>query len=480
MKLYKGLTKQEGDKLLSIYNSSFGIVRISEILKNARETSGRIHLIGVLGAGQSAIAGLLLEKGYRLSGSDIKNASKASELLSLGLEYYPSHDEENVKDAALVVYTLAISDGNPEYVYARTHGIPTVSRAELASALASRCEKVITVAGSHGKSTTTAMLAHMFTIACKAPTVLSGAELTSGKSYAVGENEFFIAEACEYKDSFLKLRPSAAIINNVELDHTDYFSDLRAIKRSFSKYASRASDFALLCADDPGATSLAVSEETRVITFGSASNADYRYTLIALGGVKSIFSVFSKSHGELGEFEINVPGVFNISNATAAIGVAMEYGLDLELLREGVASFRGIGRRLEYIGEYRARPVFYDYAHHPTEIFHGIGALRAMGHDPITVVFKPHTYSRTAHLFSDFARSLSLADYCVVGDIYAAREENVFGVTPEALAREIGESAFYSPDEYVTKTLDNLTRGAIIIMGAADMTEILKRMNLGK
>ena len=191
MKLYKGLTKQEGDKLLSIYNSSFGIVRISEILKNARETERRIHLIGVLGAGQSAIAGLLLEKGYRLSGSDVKDVGEASELLSLGLEYYPSHDEENVKDAALVVYTLAISEHNPEYVYARTHGIPTVSRAELASALASGCEKVITVAGSHGKSTTTAMLAHMFTIAGKAPTVLSGAELTSGRSYAPGENNFF-------------------------------------------------------------------------------------------------------------------------------------------------------------------------------------------------------------------------------------------------------------------------------------------------
>lgn len=459
---------------MSIFNSSFGIMRIRGILEQAAKTGDRVHLTGVLGAGQRGLAELLLKSGVRVSGSDIKDPAEAQSLTRLGLEYKRGHSEENVKDAALVAYTLAISEDNPEYVYPRAHGIPTVSRAELAAAVTRDYEKLITVAGSHGKSTVSAMLTHVLKEAGCVPTALLGAPY-EGSFSVFGGKEFFIAEACEYKDSFLRFRPSAAIINNIELDHTDYFSGLDALLRSFSRYASRASDFVLLCADDENSRSLEISEEVRVISFGAARGADYRYVLVSVGAEKTIFSVVSERQGDLGEFTLRIPGVFNVAGATAVIATAAEYGLDLEAVRRGIASFKGIPRRLEYIGEYKARPVFYDYAHHPTEIINGIGAVRAMGNDPVTVLFKPHTYSRTAHLFHDFTRALSAADFCVIGDIFPAREENIYGVDSELLAKSI-VGAMYSPDKDVAKTLDNLTRGTIILMGAADMSEILSQM----
>ena len=463
---------------MSIYNSSFGILRICNVLKEARASGRKIHLIGVLGAGQRGIAELLLARGFKVSGSDRQSAKNARELIDAGLEFYPVHDGKNIDGAALVAYTLAISSDNPEYRLAKEMKIPTVSRAELAAAIASESDRLITVAGAHGKSTVTAMLDCVFTAAGKSPTTLSGALLPSGGFSHKGGGDFFIAEACEYKDSFLRFRPSVAIVNNIELDHTDYFKSEAALLRSFSRYLGRASDFALIPSDDALCASLNIADGVRTVSFGAGLDADYRYSLLSLGGKKNIFSVFSKKHGELGEFELNIPGVFNISNATAVISASIECGLDLERVRDGIASYSGIKRRLEYIGNYRTRDVFYDYAHHPTEIYSVICALRTMGHETVTVLFKSHTYSRTASFFSDFARSLSLADYVVIGDIFAAREENSFGVTPQKLVNAIGENAFYATDETVTETLDNLTRGTIIVMGAADMTEVLNKMNM--
>lgn len=462
---------------MSIYNSSLGIIKIGEIIKRCLEGCGRVHMIGVLGVGQRGIAEMLLAQGVAVSGSDIGDG--AEELIKRGLCFFNSHSEDNVKGASLVVYTLAISEDNPEYSYARKNGIPTASRAELAAYLLSLCERSICVAGSHGKSTVTALLAHIFRFAGKEPSVLLGAELEKGRFSEVGGGELFVAEACEYKDSFLKFRPSIAIVNNVELDHTDYFSSLAALKRSFVKYASHASELVLLNTDDAGALSIKNEVSARVLTYGSASDCDYRMTNVAVGVGECIFSL-SKNGRELGEFRLHLAGSFNAENAVAAIAAAYECGVDIELIRGGVSSFKGVARRLEYIGSYKSRPVFYDYAHHPTEIRGGISALRTLGADVLTVVFKSHTYTRTAALWDDFVRALSLADFAVIGDIYGAREKNESGISPVKLARDIGEGAIYSSDDEITKALDNLTRGAIVLMGAADMTGILERMNLKK
>ncbi len=464
---------------MSVYNSSLGILRIEEIMNRTKERCGRIHITGVLGAGQRGIAELLLAGGLRVSGSDRRDESEAGRLSALGLEFYPRHSSENVIGADLLIYTLAIDEENPEYAYARKSGIPCVSRAEFSAYLASRSEKSITVAGSHGKSTTTAMLAHIFKSAAALPTVLCGAELPCGNYSERGAGEFFIAEACEYKDSFLKFKPSVAIVNNIELDHTDYFGSIDALKRSFVKYANSASELALINCDDTEARSIIPKISTRVATFGAFSGADYRICNIAQGEGEFIFSL-SKNGETLGEFTLKIPGVFNVSNAAAAIAAACECGLDIEAVRAALAGFTGIRRRLEYLGEYKARAVYYDYAHHPTEIYGVINALRTLGYDTVTVVFKPHTFSRTKDLYEGFVRSLSYADYVIIGDIYGAREENTASVSARSLAEKIGIGAHYSSDENVTKTLDNFTRGAIILMGAADFEEILKIMELKK
>lgn len=450
-------------------------MKVKEILDFAQKQGGRIHLIGVLGAGQRGIAELLLGRGFRVSGSDLKSASEAAYLTELGLEYHSSHTPANVSGAALVAYSLAISEDNAEYRTAISEGIPTVSRAELAATLTDG-KRTVCVAGTHGKSTVVAMLAHLLSASDRSPTVLSGARLECGSYSLLGTGDVFVAEACEYKDSFLRFKPSVAVVNNVEYDHADFFGDVDAVKRSFIKYASRAEDFAIINSDDPISEEIIPSITAPVITFGSGESCDYRYSLIAVGEARCIFSVASKRHGELGEFELCLPGIFNVSNATAAIAVCAELGVDAEALRRALPSFKGVERRLEYIGTYRARPVFYDYAHHPTEITVGIDAVRAAGFDPVTVVFKPHTYSRTESLFSDFVRSLSCADYLIVGEIFAAREENLSGISAKTLAKAAG--GIFSSDEDVAETLDNLTRGTIIIMGAADMNEILRAMKL--
>ncbi len=462
---------------MSLYNSSLGILKLAEIMEKIEKDGGRVHFLGVFGAGQRGLARILLLQGIRVSGSDIRDISEGRELVGIGLEFYPASCEENVDGVSLCVYTLAIDENNPEYRAAKRLGIPTVSRAELLAFLFSRAKRRIAVAGSHGKSTVTAMLDHILMSAGAVPTVVTGASLSDGEAARLGGGEYFIAEACEYKDSFLKLHPTVSIVNNLELDHTDYFKSLDDLKRSFIKYASRAEDFALINIDDPHSASLIGEISSRTVTFGASANADWRYSLVALGEGKSVFAVY---HHEkpLGEIELNIPGTFNVSNALAAIAALGEYGVDFEDIRGSVSSFLGIKRRLEYLGEYKFRSVFYDYAHHPTEIAKGISAVRSLGFSLITVVFKSHTYSRTAALFDSFVKALSLADYTVIGEIYAAREENIFGISPADLVLAIGPTSIFADDEKVPEILDNFTRGAIIIMGAADMNGILKRMKI--
>ncbi len=475
MKVYKNLTRVKGGRLLSLYNSSLGFLKIGEIMKRTKENGERIHFSGVLGAGQRAIAELLLRRGYRCSGSDIR-CDGAGELIALGLEFYNEQAPENLHGVGLLVYTLALSEENPEYSFAKKNAVPVISRAELAAFLLSEAEHSVAVAGSHGKSTVTAMLAHILEDFSGGASALSGAELGDGFYSKLGRSGIFVAEACEYKDSFLKMKPEIAIVNNIELDHTDYFSGIDALEKSFVKFASGAKRLAIVNIDDPRTRKIIPKITSSVLSFGTAGDADYRITNIAIGQSEYIFSLDARGES-LGEYKLKIPGVFNVGNAVAAIAAAFEMGVDLELIRRGVLSFRGVPRRLQYIGEYKCRSVFYDYAHHPTEIYNGIAALRALGCESLTVVFKAHTYSRTRDLYDGFVRALATADYVVIGDIYAARELNTDGISAESLANHIGERALYTPDSQITNALDNFTRGAIVIMGAADMTEILKRIN---
>ena len=422
-----------------------------------------------------SLARLTRENGAAVTGSDREESDRAKILRRNGTEVFIGHSEDNISDASLVVYTHAISPDNPEILAARRLHIPTVSRAEYLGAIMLDYRNRIGVSGSHGKSSTVAMLDLIFSYAKCGPTVLSGADLTIGDPFRSGGKDLLIYEACEYKDSFLRFAPTISVALNLELDHTDYFKSMESIKDSFTKALGRASRFALINGDDDNLRDIEPRIKTRVITFGSGENNHYRYSITSYKEVGFCFSV-SRGGVELGSFELNIPGEFNLYNATAAVAVALEYGIDVQAVKEALALYNGIPRRLEYIGQRALRPVFYDYAHHPTEIKASIDALKLLTHLPLTVIFKPHTYSRTRSLWNELCSALSEADNLLLTDIYPAREEAIEGVNSERLAEAIGSRAKYCPEDEILDRLDLYTDGAIVLMGAGDVEEIKRNL----
>ena len=449
-------------------------ISYDKICSLINEPNAKIHFIGIGGVSVYSLARLTMLLGASVSGSDREESTRTLDLSLLGAKITVGHRKENVIGATLVVYTRAISDDNSELSAARENNIPTVSRAEYLGALMLGYKSRIGVSGSHGKSTTVAMLDAIFTTALTDPTVLSGAELDTGSPLRVGGDSVMIYEACEYCDSFLSFLPTIAVGLNLELDHTDYFPDLDAISDSFSRALGRAERFALICGDDENLTMIKNKIKAPIITFGASETNDYRYSVTSFRDGGFDFDII-RYKNKIGSFRLNIPGAFNVCNATAAIVVALEYGIDLQIIRDSIAAFRGARGRLQLLGNRFGRAVYCDYAHHPTEISATINALKSYIRSPITVIFKPHTYSRTAALWQDFCASLSLADHLILTDIYPAREDAIFGISSERLARDI-KGAKYLPDGEVVSFVDNYTRGAILLMGAGNMDSIKKEI----
>ena len=305
--------------------------------------------------------------------------------------------------------------------------------------------------------------------------MLSGADLSSDGPLKLGGDNLFVYEACEYKDSFLRFSPTVALALNLELDHTDYFKDIDSLRGSFVRALSRASQLAVLNVDDENLAYVASRLKNKVVTYGQSERSDYRYRMRAFLDGAYAFSV-ERFGNTVGNFELHLPGMFNVNNAVGAIVTALEYGIDAEAIGRAVAGFRGIGRRLEEVGERFGRPVYYDYAHHPTEIRAAINTLKMLYRDSVTVIFKPHTYTRTASLWEGFRLSLSLADHVILSDIYPAREGPIEGVCSERLAAEIGARAVYLSDADILTHLDTKTYGTIVVMGAGEMEEIKERV----
>ncbi len=437
------------------------------------DSSKTVHFVGVGGVSMYSLARLALLKGARVVGSDRESSEYTRSLALLGAKIFIGHSPELVNGADLVVYSHAIADDNPELVRARELSIPTVSRAEYMGAMMIGYESRIGVSGSHGKSTTVAMLDTIFSHAGVAPSVLSGAQLPTGEPLKIGEKSLMIYEACEYKDSFLKFSPTIAIGLNLELDHTDYFENITAIKDSFKRALGKATKFSVVNGDDENFRPIIKQIKGKVITFGQGMTTDYRYSIVGFGEGGFDFTL-SKFGSEIGRFRLNIPGTFNVSNAVAAIVTALEYGIDIKVVSEAISSYRGIARRLERVGMRYTRPVYYDYAHHPTEIAASINAIKMQTRDLVTVIFKPHTYSRTSSLWEEMKSALSLADHLILTPIYPAREEKIEGVSSERLAYEIGSRAKFSEDDDLLRYLDLHTHGTIVIMGAGDMEKIKK------
>lgn len=434
-----------------------------------------VYFIGIGGSSMNALARLSRDLGYSVLGSDLTASDNTAALAYLGIRVIIGHDTAAVALADLVVYSHAIPDTDPELTAADEQGTVTVTRAEYMGALMLRYSRRIGISGTHGKSTVTALTEAIFTAAGDRPTALSGASLSTVKdSYLAGDTKLLVYEACEYRDSYHSFSPTVAVALNLELDHTDYFENIEVLKASFSTALSRADGFAVINDDDGNLAAVADSLTVPTVRFGSRHTADYQYLITAFLDPGYRFSVICRGRS-LGEFSTPMRGVFNLSNVTAAIAVTAELGVDTDVIRRTVADFRGISRRLEHIGYYHGRDVFYDYAHHPTAVAASINALRDSSPDGITLIFRPHTYSRTAHLWEDFRAALSLADRIILTDIYPARENPVAGVSSPRLAAAIGSRAVYAPVDRVTEYLDH-TRGTIIIMGAGELDGVKKKI----
>ena len=447
-------------------------------LQNLSKNGSSVHFVGIGGVSMYSLARLALNRGAVVSGSDREENERTGLLSEIDIPVFIGHSKEHVKGKSLVVYSHAISDDNPELLEARERGIPTANRAEFLGALMLSYKNRIGVSGTHGKSTTVAMLDSIFSYAMVNPTVLSGADLPSGDSIKIGSDALLIYEACEYRDSFLKFSPSVAIGLNLELDHTDYFADINAIKESFVKSLSRARDFALISGDDKNLRDISAKIKTRVVTFGRNEGNTYRYFVSSFDDSGFDFTL-SKYGSKIGSFRLNIPGVFNIHNATAAIVTALEYGIDVEHAIKAINDFRGIPRRLEFLGEFMGRPIYYDYAHHPTEITATLNAAHDLDYNKVIAVFQPFTFSRTALLKDEFIAALSIADKVILTPIMGSREINTYGISSEDIAAGLDNCICVKNFDEAVETVMSVAgeNDIVITMGGGDVYKIAKKIS---
>ena len=440
-----------------------------------------VHFIGIGGISMSGLADILIHKGYTVSGSDIKQTHLTDGLANKGARIYIGHDASNIGNADWVVYTIAISEDNPELMTARERGIPVIERATLLGNIMETYPYSIGVAGSHGKTTTTSMLSIIMQNARLDPTILVGGELDDiGGNVRIGNSRYFITEACEYNESFLHFEPYIAIILNIDEDHLDYYKDIQCIYQAFEKYAGLVSPVGMVigCMDDPLVARLLKDIPARKVGFAIENQADWvaRDIIYDDKGHPSYRGVYKGQ--DMGRFQLQIPGRYNIYNALAATAAAWSIGISAETIRYSLASFKGTHRRFEVKGSFNDITVVDDYAHHPTEIRATLQAARKYPHKRILCVFQPHTYSRTEKLFYEFSESLLDADEILITDIYAAREKAIEGVTSENLAREIhrkGKPARYmtSFHEAVDFLSQNVQPGDLVLtMGAGDIFKV--------
>ena len=444
-----------------------------------------VHFIGIGGISMSGLAEILLKEGFPVSGSDSHASALTEHLERAGARICIGQAASNIpEDCKLVVYTAAIHPDNPEYREAKRRGVPMLSRAELLGQLMRNYQTSIAVAGTHGKTTTTSMIASILLEEDADPTISVGGILPSiGGNIRVGGSEVFLTEACEYTNSFLHFFPTIGIILNIEEDHMDFFKDLNDIRRSFRRFAELLPVEGLLIinSDIPDYEEITEGLSCRVVTFGSSPDADYRAENTAYDtfGHPS-FDLIRKTEkdGRRPRFSLKVPGEHNVYNALASIALADALRIPEAAVEKGLLSFTGTDRRFQYKGEVNGVTIIDDYAHHPTEIRATLHAAAHYPHRELWCVFQPHTYSRTKAFLKEFAEALSLADHVVLADIYAARETDTLGISSRDLERELaalGADVYYFPTfAEIEKFLSEkcMHGDMCITMGAGDVINI--------
>ena len=444
-----------------------------------------VHFIGIGGISMSGLAEILLKEGYKVSGSDANNSYIVERLKTLGADIYINHDKDNIKDADLVVYTDAISKDNEELLEAINNNIQTVDRATLLGALMKNYKNSIAVSGTHGKTTTTSMVATILHHSVFNPTILLGGQLDEiGGNVKLGTKEYLLTEACEYKGNILKYYPTIAIILNMEEDHLDYFKNIDHIVDTFVDYGKNIQDngYLIINVDDANARKVIESTKSNVVTFGINSNADYSAENISFD-MEGYPTFMLKIKGEsLYPVKLNVMGIHNVYNALASIASTHILNVPIEIILDSIKNYKGTHRRLEVKGFINGIKIIDDYAHHPTEIKASLKALRNSTKAHIWCVFQPHTYTRTKILLNSFAESFSNADKVIIPDIYAAREKNTGLIHSTNLVDALlknGVDAKYMPsfENIENYLLENATKGDIVItMGAGNVYTIGEAM----
>ncbi|HEY2109687.1 MAG TPA: UDP-N-acetylmuramate--L-alanine ligase [Candidatus Acidoferrales bacterium] len=399
----------------------------------------RIHLVGIGGSGMSGIAEVLLSSGYAVSGSDLKATPVTSRLEKLGAKIYEGHQAANVHGAHVVVISSAVRPDNVEVIEAHRLKIPVIPRAEMLAELM-RLKYGIAVAGAHGKTTTTSMVASVLAAAGLDPTFVVGGRVNhAGSNAGVGQGDYMVVEADESDRSFLLLAPVVAVVTSIDREHLDQYRSLEEIQSVFLEFVNRVPFYGtvILCLDEPNVQAMLPSVKRPVITYGTTSQADLVISDVKLKGLASEFRLTYRAE-DLGVFNLpSPPGIHNVRNAAAAAAVALSLNVPADLIRAGLEKFSGVGRRFEVKGVYAGVTLIDDYGHHPAEIRATLEAARGCGYKRLLVLFQPHRYTRTQFLWDDFCRAFNDADVLVLTEIYAASEHPIEGITGERLAEAI-------------------------------------------
>ena len=441
-----------------------------------------VHFIGIGGISMSGLAEILMKEGFTVSGSDNKESSLTDHLTDKGAVIFYGQKASNIIDGInVVVYTAAIHEDNEEFMEAKRQGLPMLSRAELLGQLMTNYDTPIAVSGTHGKTTTTSMLSHIFLAGDMDPTISVGGILKAiHGNIRVGSSGLFVTEACEYTNSFLHFFPKISVILNIDADHLDFFKDLDDIRHSFRLFAELLPEDGTLVinGDIENLSYITDGLACRVVTFGREASLDYSASDIQYDEQGNASFDLIRHGIPSGHVTLSVGGEHNVYNALSAIAVADLLGVSAETIQEGLLSFHGTDRRFEYKGEFNGITVIDDYAHHPTEIEATLKSAAHYPHRELWCIFQPHTYTRTKALFDEFAQALSHTDHLILADIYAARETDTLGISSEQLARaaaSYGCDAIYLPsfDEIEKYVRDHCQSGDLLItMGAGDVVNI--------
>lgn len=445
-----------------------------------------IYFIGIGGISMSGLAEILLTEGFTISGSDRAPSDLTHILTQCGASVYYGQREENITpDIDLIVYTAAIKPDNPELTAAGRLNIPTLTRAQLLGQMMKNYKTPVAISGTHGKTTTTSMIAQILLEADVDPTLsIGGVYKPIGGNIRVGSSEYFVTEACEYTNSFLSFFPKIGIILNIEEDHLDFFKDIQDIRNSFHRFALLLpEDGTLIINNDiKHVEEITAGLSCQVVTYGSSPSSNYHASQITYDTFGCPSFHLMRKEGKEEVFSLKVHGEHNVSNALAAIALADVLGIPDDVTKKGLLAFNGTDRRFEYKGQRNGVNIIDDYAHHPTEIRATLTAAEEYPHKKLWCVFQPHTYTRTKAFLDEFADALCLADEVILADIYAAREKDTLGISSQTLQEKIqalGHSCHYFPDFEAIENflIENCTKDDLLItMGAGDIVKIAENL----